>query len=1010
MSRKGTKEQNDISLIIGTLPKRLQNKIAASCTSHATKTSTETAAEAENAENAEPSRPGECAHNAAAKPKMPDLVTSGSACSKQELGRRELGIPGILRVAVNDGGGNGKGSGSGSGNGNVKSLHNARRRGRNHFGKDNKELVSQSPVTRTRLTTEHPDWFEPLLSLPKAKDIVQLYDQLMVLQHRNLILINWKTFCDIHDQLQDAFKRLLLEQLKFVCEHKVDAFFWKLLFYNVRDYLKRQNTEQAHSHTLQLIEQAIKFYLVLYDQLMARCVASSRCESAVKVVAQRILICLGDLSRYRVNHVQATDYLEAARYYQRAQELVPGNGAPYNQLAIISIYHHKRFDAVYYYVRSLLTSNSIQTAKESLLDLFDEIRRKYEETEMKQSPLHYASGPKNQKSKQMRKEVWIHPDGIRRLHRSDEKTSKNKEMKATLAEVNRYEEMAPEELLPRIVSLYLYLIGKLYTGTDVDSLYQLLRKLQIQMGAALKHDNLLTRSKLLKVVTLNLSVVEHNKRKSMEEMISLIAVKTNALYNFTASRREMRYHSFNFANSLFGLMLKKTNQLLSGFVDSSSNIQCLPDEEYDIAVLTLRSVLLILVFVYFSYANANTYLQFVKVYVQWLGINVDLWEPVRNEEHSFIDCWAELSTLFQQIECVLGKQKTQKEAVLLDEDIALSGFNPLGRDTVSKDCKKRGPERIQFFERLRRILQFQDCYAQNQDALQQPLDSSFTIEDLNAAMKDALDNFDAESCGLAERVCNVQTQLMRKDYECPSTDADVSQLCKLKKELEAKAKVKQICTSKLEEILKFVDTKIYIEVRPRYLLPDTNCFIDCLEDIEKLSTEFRRYTVIIPLTVVKELDGLSKGVKLDGNSKQTQRIHHFDEVSSRAKKSLEFIKSAKSNVKCATTKGSFVNASVFALVEEEYLSNDDKILATAVAVSKTSKSEQCRGEQKCFFKFKSSFNKESRLSIDGKCFIQTELVLITTDRNLRVKALSRNLAVSALDEFLQWAKDCREST
>jgi len=39
---------------------------------------------------------------------------------------------------------------------------------------------------------------------------------------------------------------------------------------------------------------------------------------------------------------------------------------------------------------------------------------------------------------------------------------------------------------------------------------------------------------------------------------------------------------------------------------------------------------------------------------------------------------------------------------------------------------------------------------------------------------------------------------------------------------------------------------------------------------------------------------------------------------------------------------------VFALVEEEYLSNDDKILATAMAVSKTAKSEQCTGEHGLF--------------------------------------------------------------
>lgn len=66
----------------------------------------------------------------------------------------------------------------------------------------------------------------------------------------------------------------------------------------------------------------------------------------------------------------------------------------------------------------------------------------------------------------MRKEVWIYPDGIRCLHRTDVKGHKGKVNKVSLAEVNRYEEMAPEELMPRVMSLYLYLIGKLYTGTE----------------------------------------------------------------------------------------------------------------------------------------------------------------------------------------------------------------------------------------------------------------------------------------------------------------------------------------------------------------------------------------------------------------------------------------------------------------------------------------------------------------------------------------------------------------
>lgn len=239
----------------------------------------------------------------------------------------------------------------------------------------------------------------------------------------------------------------------------------------------------------------------------------------------------------------------------------------------------------------------------------------------------------------------------------------------------------------------------------------------------------------------------------------------------------------------------------------------------------------------------------------------------------------------------------------------LSGFDPLGRDVSRKECNRRGSERVQFIERIRKIAQFQEIFVQHQDALQLPVDDdTFTIDDLNAEMQVVLKDFDADNCtaSTVSESCTLLSNQTDQDELCTTgnANADVFQLCRLKKQLEAKAKVKQICNSRLEEILKLVDSKIYIEVRPRYLLPDTNCFIDCLEDIEKLSMEFKRYTVIIPLTVVKELDGLSKGVKLESyrSSKQTQRIHHFDEVSSRAKKSLEFIKSAKNNVKYGSLK------------------------------------------------------------------------------------------------------------
>lgn len=102
---------------------------------------------------------------------------------------------------------------------------------------------------------------------------------------------------------------------------------------------------------------------------------------------------------------------------------------------------------------------------------------------------------------------------------------------------------------------------------------------------------------------------------------------------FLANRREMRYHSFNFANSLFGLMLSKANQLLSTLLEESTNPQRFTDEEYvnNNIIIFMPKSFMVLYFVC-SYARVNTYLQFVKVYTHWLGINVDLWEPVRTEE------------------------------------------------------------------------------------------------------------------------------------------------------------------------------------------------------------------------------------------------------------------------------------------------------------------------------------------------------------------------------------------
>ncbi len=64
------------------------------------------------------------------------------------------------------------------------------------------------------------------------------------------------------------------------------------------------------------------------------------------------------------------------RLYAKALELNPKNGHCYNQLAYVSLFNGRKLDAVYYYCRSLMTVNVFQSAKESLLGIFEDTKRK----------------------------------------------------------------------------------------------------------------------------------------------------------------------------------------------------------------------------------------------------------------------------------------------------------------------------------------------------------------------------------------------------------------------------------------------------------------------------------------------------------------------------------------------------------------------------------------------------------------------------------------------------------
>jgi protein SMG6 len=51
----------------------------------------------------------------------------------------------------------------------------------------------------------------------------------------------------------------------------------------------------------------------------------------------------------------------------------------------------------------------------------------------------------------------------------------------------------------------------------------------------------------------------------------------------------------------------------------------------------------------------------------------------------------------------------------------------------------------------------------------------------------------------------------------------------------------------LQDILSQSTVALHIEVRPRYLIPDTNCFVDYIEEIKAIANAHPLYQLMIPI-------------------------------------------------------------------------------------------------------------------------------------------------------------------
>lgn len=174
---------------------------------------------------------------------------------------------------------------------------------------------------------------------------------------------------------------------------------------------------QGTEYFKRLLSRLEETYQIKFDTPINTAEKVTGLTSIALISAQKLFIFLGDLARYKEQVNETSNYGSARSWYLKAREMNPKNGKPYNQLALIAFCSKRKIDAVYYYMRSLMASNPIQSAKESLLSLFDNNRKKYESLEKKRMEDRLKKNKDKAKEKESfhdsnkkRREIWIRPD------------------------------------------------------------------------------------------------------------------------------------------------------------------------------------------------------------------------------------------------------------------------------------------------------------------------------------------------------------------------------------------------------------------------------------------------------------------------------------------------------------------------------------------------------------------------------------------------------------------------